>query len=179
MVTDRDIIRRIRNGDINEFENLFRSFYNSLVNYARSILKDTDTSEEIVQELFYVLWRDRRRIKINSSLNGYLFRSVYNRCLHYIDHKNVVMKHEVELKGSLQNTVEDPVDVINYKEMHEKVTRIIERLPERCAKIFCMSRFDGLKYNEIAEQLSISVKTVEANIGKALKEFRKELSIQE
>ncbi len=178
MVTDRDIIRRIRNGDINEFENLFRSSYNSLVNYARTILKDTDTSEEIVQELFYVLWRDRRKIKINSSLNGYLFRSVYNRCLHLIEHKKVVMKHENELKGSLDNPVEDPIDEIYYKELHEKVTRIIERLPERCAKIFCMSRFDGMKYTEIADQLSISIKTVEANMGKALKEFRKELSVQ-
>ncbi|HCC71073.1 MAG TPA: RNA polymerase sigma-70 factor [Bacteroidales bacterium] len=177
MVTDRDIIRRIRNGDINQFENLFHSSYNALVNYARTILKDTDTSEEIVQELFYVLWRDRKKIMINSSLNGYLFRSVYNRCMHFIDHKKIVLKHENEIKGSEQKSYLDPVDEINYTDLHEKVARIIEKLPERCARIFCMSRFEGLKYTEIAEQLSISVKTVEANMGKALKEFRKELSV--
>lgn len=177
MVTDTDIIRRIRNGDINEFENLFRSSYNALVNYARTILKDTDTSEEIVQDLFYVLWRDRTKLKINSSLNGYLFRSVYNKCLHYIDHKKVVMKHEADVRENPGNRYEDPVDQIQYRELHDKVSRIIERLPERCARIFCMSRFDGLKYTEIAEKLSISVKTVEANMGKALKEFRKELSV--
>jgi len=177
MVTDRDIIRRIRNGDINEFENLFRSSYNTLVNYARTILKDTDTSEEIIQELFYVLWRDRKKIKINSSLNGYLFRAVHNRCLHYIDHKRVVMKHEAELRVNIENPINDPAEEMNYKELHDKVARIIEKLPERAARIFCMSRFDGMKYTEIAEKLSISVKTVEANIGKALKEFRKELSV--
>ncbi|MEA1886363.1 MAG: RNA polymerase sigma-70 factor [Bacteroidota bacterium] len=177
MVTDRDIIRRIRNGDIKEFENLFQSSYNSLVNYARSILIDKDTSEEIVQELFYVLWRDRKKIKINTSVNGYLLRSVYNRCLHFIEHKKVVMKHENEMKGSVKSTTADPEHEMYYKEMHEKVAGIIEKLPERCAKIFCMSRFDGLKYAEIAEQLSISIKTVEANMGKALKEFRKELSV--
>ncbi|MBS0009820.1 MAG: RNA polymerase sigma-70 factor [Bacteroidales bacterium] len=176
MVSDRDIIRRIRNGNINEFEKLFRSSYNALVNYARTILKDTDTAEEIVQELFFVMWRDRKKITIRSSIYAYLFRSVYNRCLHHIEHRKVVMKHETRLKESHNNKSEDPADAMNYKELHEKVNRIIEKLPERCAKIFCMSRFEGMKYAEIAEHLSISVKTVEANMSKALKEFRNELS---
>ncbi len=175
MATDKQIIRRIRNGDIKEFESLFRSSYNALVAYARTILKDTDTSEEIVQELFYVLWRDREKINIITSINAYLFRSVYNRCMHHIDHKKVMIKHENEVKKSLQRNSRDPEDEIYYKELHEKVAGIIERLPERCAKIFCMSRFDGLKYAEIAKEMSISVKTVEANMSKALKEFRKEL----
>jgi RNA polymerase sigma-70 factor (ECF subfamily) len=177
MTGNRDISRKIRNGDIKAFEKLFRSSYNALVNYASTILKDRDTSEEIVQELFYVLWRDRKKIVINSSINSYLFRSVYNRCLHYIDHKKVVMRHEEEIRGNMGNKGEDPSDKMNYLELHEKVTRIIEKLPERAARIFCMSRFDGMKYSEIAEELSISVNTVEANMGKALKEFRKELSV--
>ncbi|MDT8401628.1 MAG: RNA polymerase sigma-70 factor [Bacteroidales bacterium] len=177
MVSDRDIIRRIRNGDIREFESLFRSSYNALVNYARTILKDKDTSEEIVQELFYVLWRDRKKIMINSSVTAYLFRAVYNRCLHYIEHNKVVMRHEDEIRGRIDKTGKDPAEEMNYKELHDKMTRIIEKLPERVAKIFCMSRFDGMKYDEIARELSISVKTVEANMGKALKVFRKELSV--
>jgi len=177
MVTDTDIIRKIRNGNIKAFETLFRSSYNALVNYARTILKDTDTSEEIVQDLFYILWRDRKKLNISSSLSGYLYRSVYNKCLHYIDHQKVIMKHEADIREGSVNKHEDPVDQMNYRELHDKVNRIIEKLPERCARIFCMSRFDGLKYTEIAERLSISVKTVEANMGKALKEFRKELSV--
>lgn len=176
MASDNQIIRRIRNGDIKEFETLFRSSYNALVAYARTILKDTDTAEEIVQELFYVLWRDRGKIKIKTSVNAYLFRSVYNRCMHHIEHKKVMIKHENEVKKNLHGNYGDPEDEIYYKELHEKVAGIIERLPGRCAKIFCMSRFEGLKYNEIAEEMSISVKTVEANMSKALKEFRKELS---
>jgi RNA polymerase sigma-70 factor (ECF subfamily) len=71
---------------------------------------------------------------------------------------------------------ESPSDILNYKELQEKVVRILEKLPERCGIIFTMSRFDGLKYTEIAEKLSVSIKTVEANMGKALKEFRKELT---
>lgn len=176
MRSDREIIRRINNGDIQEYETLFRSSYSSLVSYARTILKDTDTSEEIVQELFYVLWKDRKKIKIISSLNGYLFRSVYNRCMHYIDHQKVVMKHAADATKSISIESEDPAEKLQYKELNEKISEIIARLPERCAKIFCMSRFEGLKYTEIANELSISIKTVEANMGKALKEFRKELS---
>jgi RNA polymerase sigma-70 factor (ECF subfamily) len=71
---------------------------------------------------------------------------------------------------------ESPSDILNYKELQDKIAKILERLPEKCGKIFTMSRFEGLKYTEIAEKLSVSVKTVEANMGRALKEFRKELA---
>lgn len=175
MITDREIIRRIRNGDIGQFESLFRSSYASLVTYGTSILKDRDSAEEIVQELFYVLWRDRNKINIMTSLNGYLFRSVFNRCMHLIEHQKIVQKHADEYRHHSRTSFEDPVEIMKFKELNEKVAMIIERLPDRCARIFCMNRFEGLKYNEIADQLSISVKTVEANMGKALKEFRKEL----
>jgi RNA polymerase sigma-70 factor (ECF subfamily) len=71
---------------------------------------------------------------------------------------------------------ENPADVLQYKELQAKIARILERLPERCGKIFMMNRFEGLKYSEIAERLSLSIKTVEANMGRALKEFRKALA---
>jgi RNA polymerase sigma-70 factor, ECF subfamily len=176
MTRDNEIIGRIRQGDIKQFETLFRSSYASLVKYARTLLKDKDTAEEIVQDLFVKLWQDKEKIKIESSLNGYLFRSVHNRCLHYIEHQNVVDRHAQEMAHYPGTDSESPADIIQYKELQAKIARIIEKLPERCGKIFCMNRFEGLKYFEIAEKLSISVKTVEANMGKALKEFRKALS---
>jgi len=176
MRKDRDIIKRIRNGNIKEFENLFRSSYNSLVNYANMILRDNDSAEEIVQDLFYVLWRDRKKLNINSSLNGYLYKSVYNRCMHHVEHQKVVQRHQDETRRQLRKSTDGTEERIYYNELNEKISKIIDRLPERCAKIFCMSRFEGMKYSEIANELSISVKTVEANMGKALKEFRKELS---
>ena len=71
---------------------------------------------------------------------------------------------------------ESPSDIFHYKELQAKIARTIEGLPERCGQIFCMNRYEGLKYSEIAEKLSVSVKTVEANMGKALKEFRKALA---
>ena len=176
MIRDTEIARRIRNGDTEQFESLFRSSYVSLVKYAKTIIKDHDTAEEIVQDLFFRLWQDKENLKIESSLSGYLFRSVHNRCLHFIEHNKVIARHAEEISYSQSENQESPSDILNYKELQEKIARIIEKLPERCGKIFTMSRFEGLKYNEIAEKLSVSVKTVEANMGKALKEFRKELT---
>jgi RNA polymerase sigma-70 factor, ECF subfamily len=176
MTGDIEIIGRIRKGDIKEFETLFRSSYGSLVKYARTLIRDHDTAEEIVQDLFFNLWQNKEKMKIESSLNGYLFRSVHNRCLHYIEHLKVVERHEREMSYNPENEAESPADQLQYKELQAKIARTIERLPANCAKIFCMNRFDGLKYAEIAEKLSISVKTVEANMGKALKEFRRALA---
>jgi RNA polymerase sigma-70 factor (ECF subfamily) len=175
MIRDPEIIRRIRQGDIQQFETLFRSSYASLVRYAKTLIKDHDTAEEIVQDLFFRLWQNKESLNIKSSLNGYLFRSVHNSCLHFIEHQKVVAKHSVEMSYRPEETSVNSDDILNYKELQEKVARIIERLPEKCGRIFCMSRFEGLKYSEIAEKLSVSVKTVEANMGKALKEFRKAL----
>jgi RNA polymerase sigma-70 factor (ECF subfamily) len=176
MIRDNEIIGRISQGDIKQFEALFRSSYASLVRYAKTLIKDHDTAEEIVQDLFFRLWQNREKIKIESSLNGYLFRSVHNRCLHYIEHQKVVGRHEHEMSFEQSSVAESPADVLHYKELQAKIARTIEKLPERCGQIFCMNRFDGLKYSEIAEKLSVSVKTVEANMGKALKEFRKALA---
>ena len=176
MTSDNEIIRRIRNGDKGEFESLFRSSYVSLVRYAKTLIKDHDYAEEIVQDLFFRLWQDKGRLNIESTLNGYLFRAVHNKCLHQIEHNRVVERHVEEMLNRQTENQESPSDILNYKELQEKIARILERLPEKCGKIFTMSRFEGLKYTEIAEKLSVSVKTVEANMGRALKEFRKELA---
>jgi RNA polymerase sigma-70 factor, ECF subfamily len=178
MPGDSEIAGRIRKGDIEQFESLFRSSYVSLVKYARTLIKDQDTAEEIVQDLFVRLWQEKEKIKIESSLNGYLFRSVHNRCLHYIEHRRVVERHAEEVSSREADTTEDPSEILHYKDLQVRIARILERLPERCGTIFCMSRFEGLKYSEIAEKLSVSVKTVEASMGRALKEFRKELAEQ-
>jgi RNA polymerase sigma-70 factor (family 1) len=178
MSKDSETIRRIRRGDKQEFEKLFRSSYVSLVRYARVLLKDRDSAEEIVQDLFFRLWQDRENLKIESSLNGYLFRSVHNRSLHYIEHLKVISRHAGEIAAEAPLSSEPVTEGIYYNELQERVTKVLERLPERCRAIFRMSRFEGLKYNEIADKLSVSLKTVEADMGKALREFRKALAEQ-
>jgi RNA polymerase sigma-19 factor, ECF subfamily len=175
MTRDNEIIRRIRHGDTGQFESLFRSSYASLVRYAKTIIKDHDTAEEIVQDLFVRLWQDRQKLEIESSLNGYLFRAVHNRCLHWLSHSRVVEKHAREMADRETQSPVNPAEIIQYNELQLRIAEILEKLPEKCGRIFCMNRFEGLKYTEIAEKLSVSVKTVEANMGRALKEFRKAL----
>jgi RNA polymerase sigma-70 factor (ECF subfamily) len=178
MTRDTEIIGRIRQGDIGQFESLFRSSYVSLVRYAKTLIKDHDTAEEIVQDLFFRLWQDKEKLNIESSLNGYLFRSVHNKCLHFIEHNRVVDRYAEEMSYRQPEKQESPSDILQYRELQARIAKILERLPERCGQIFYMSRFEGLKYSEIAEKLSVSVKTVESNMGRALKEFRKELTEQ-
>lgn len=176
MSGDSEITGRIRQGDLKVFESLFRSSFASLVRYARVLIKDQDTAEEIVQDLFVKIWQERKNLAVTSSLNGYLFRSVHNRCIHHIEHLKVRDKYSEEISKLQPELMESPADQLQYAELQNKIARIIEKLPERCGRIFLMNRFEGLKYSEIAEKLSVSVKTVEANMGRALKEFRKELS---
>jgi RNA polymerase sigma-70 factor (ECF subfamily) len=167
MIRDNEIIERIKQGDVEQFESLFRS-----------LIKDRDNAEDIVQDLFFRLWQDKEKISVESSLNGYLFRSVHNRCIHHIEHDKVVARHAEEMLYRQSGTQESPSDILHYKELQARIARILEKLPERCGKIFYMSRFEGLRYSEIAEKLSISIKTVESNMGRALKEFREELTVQ-
>ncbi|NLE34262.1 MAG: RNA polymerase sigma-70 factor [Bacteroidales bacterium] len=176
MHSDSEIIGRIRQGDKQEFEKLFRSSYVSLVRYAKTLVRDHDTAEEIVQDLFFRLWQDRQKMKIESSLNGYLFRSVYNRALHRIEHRKVVERHAGEMAAAASLSSEPVTETIYYNELQARVAGVLERLPERCRLIFRMSRFEGMKYNEIADKLAVSLKTVEADMGRALKEFRKALA---
>jgi len=169
-------MRRIRQGDTQQFELLFRSSYVSLVRYAKKLVRDHYTAEEIVQDLFFRLWKDKDKLHIESSLNGYLYRAVHNRCLHFINHSRVIDKYAREMKARAHESNENPTDMLHYRELQARIAVILEKLPEKCGKIFCMSRFEGLKYSEIAERLSVSIKTVEANMGRALKEFRKALA---
>jgi len=125
MPGDTEIIRRIRQGDTGQFESLFRSSYVSLVRYAKTLIKDHDTAEEIVQDLFLRRWKDTDKLQIESSLNGYLYRAVHNRCLHHIDHNRVVEKYAREMAVMEQETNESPTDILHYRELQAKIDAIL------------------------------------------------------
>lgn len=161
--------------DLNSFELVFREFYQMLCSYAYRFVNDDDTAEEIVQELFYKLWEKRFELQVTSSLKSYLFSAVHNRCLKYIEHRNVETRYKnyYLLHGSEIDN--EPQQSSNVTELQGIIERTLDSLPERCSRIFRLNRFEGLKYIEIAEKLSISIKTVEANMGKALKQLRRNL----
>jgi len=168
--------RKIINSDISEFEKVFRSFYEPLCRYAFQIVHDMDAAEEIVEEFFYNYWKNRETIEVKISLKAYLYRSIRNNSLRYLEHIAVTRKHAKEVMA-VEKDIDsgNTSDEMELNELNAIVDKTLDELPERCSQIFKMSRFDGLKYQEIAELLSISVKTVEADMGKALQHFRKNL----
>jgi RNA polymerase sigma-70 factor (ECF subfamily) len=165
-------------GDIRQFEQVFRLYYSPLCLYATGITGSRDISEEIVQDLFYVFWKEREKLRVFYSLRGYLYRSVRNRALQYCEHREVVERHRDavlaagEAYGAPSAT---PQEMLEYKELENLINRTLHKLPARRLRIFRMHRFEGKKYMEIASLLSISVKTVEAEMTKALQILRKEI----
>ncbi len=162
----------MKNINIKEFENLFKMYYDNLCRFAVSYTKNNEEAEEIVQNTFYKIWEKRKILKIKTSIKSYLFSSVRNNCLQNIKHRDVVRKHQEHVNTEHNSLGINPFEELIYSETYEIFKKTLNLLPERRSKIFKMSRFEGLKYREIAEKLSISIKTVEANMSKALKQFR-------
>jgi len=172
MASDSEIINGLKQGNKQIFETLFKAFYAPLTRYAQTIVKDFDAAEEIVQEFFCRIWWNRVNISVGSSLKGYLFKSVHNRCLHYLEHQKVEERYSANYMSVASEAQEPTEERIYYSELETAVGKVLSKLPVRSAKVFKMNRFEGKKYREIADELSISVKTVEADMGLALKEFR-------
>jgi len=161
--------------DLKSFEVLFRQYYQMLCSYAFRFVNDADTAEEIVQDLFYKLWEKKDEVQINTSVKSYLFSAIHNRCLKYIEHRNVETRYKNYYLMHKSEIDSEPQHASEVHELQGIIDHTLDSLPERCSRIFKLNRFEGLKYNEIAQKLSISVKTVEANMGKALKLLRKNL----
>jgi RNA polymerase sigma-70 factor (ECF subfamily) len=165
----------VRGGDIKAFEGLFRTFYSELCNYAFQYCHDKDTAEEIVQDLFYKLWEKKETIVIRSSIRSYLYRSIYNNSMMLIREKSTRKTTNLLPENSALFPGHEPDRQMESVELDKLVESTLSSMPKKVRRIFEMSRFEGLKYKEIAERLLISIKTVEANMGKALKLFRENL----
>ncbi len=167
-------LKDIRQGNQLAFEKVFKALYADLCRYANSLLHDPDEAEDLVQNTFVILWEKRQHIVIESSLKAYLYKAVYNHCLNKVKHLQVRQQHrEYTLNHSDELASGLP---LGLHELQTQIERALQKLPEQCGKIFNMSRYDELKYQEIADILGISIKTVENQMGKALKIMREELS---
>jgi len=176
-ILQKSVAKKIKSGNIKAFEKLFKELYAPLCRSAQKYINDTNKVEEIVQDIFYNLWKNRENLDIKISLKSYLYKSVQNSCLLLIQHEKVVEKYRTHIIYATKSDVQKTPDkVLEAKELNESIKASMEQLPERCREIFYLNRFEGLKYREIAERLSISQKTVEANISKALKLLRKNLT---
>lgn len=171
-VTDQEYFLEIQSGHVPAFEMLFKTHYQPLCRYASTYLKDPDGAEEVVQDAFIGIWEKREGISIETSLKSYLYRVVRNACLNELKHEQVKQKYMEDQVQQDEKTSEAADHLAIHEELEAKVRKAIDRLPEQCRLIFTMSRFEELKYQEIADQLNLSVKTVENQMGKALKLMR-------
>ena len=167
---------KLKEGDIKAFERIFRHFYSPLLLYAFSITGQKEASEEVVQDTFYSIWKEREKIHILRSVKSYLYKAVKNRSLLYLEHLRVHERYQENIVSENSSMNEpSPDELLEYKELEEIVETTLKKLPERCRHIFYMHRMNGKKYKEIAANLSISVKTVEAEMTKAYRALRTEV----
>ncbi|TAE30639.1 MAG: RNA polymerase sigma-70 factor [Cytophagales bacterium] len=175
-VTDQQTLDAIRDGSERVFEGVFREHYDALCGYAYTLLRDHDEAEEEVQALFTTFWERRETILISTSLKSYLFRSVHNRCLNRIKHLSIRNDHRQHVQYVGEDATLSPADTLAGQELSERIELAMKSLPEQCRRVFYLSRFEELRYGEIADRLGISAKTVENQIGKALRILRVELA---
>ena len=171
---ERDLLGRLRGGDKDAFDAIFREYYSHLVGVAESMLREREPAEDVAQDVMVELWRRRETLVLETSLRAYLFRAVRNRSLNYLRHLRIAPRVDPEAAAHLSGGSADG-DTLE-KEMETAIRTAIAGLPERCREVFELSRVHGLKYAEIAKALDISVKTVEAQMGKAIRVLRGRLA---
>ncbi|HEV7378575.1 MAG TPA: RNA polymerase sigma-70 factor [Dyadobacter sp.] len=157
-----------------EFKLIFKKHFKSLHAYACTILHDEVMAEEMVQNVFCRLWEKSDQIEIRESVSGYLYRSVYHESLNYIKHLKVRDAYQTYAVSQMENT-NNTSHNMELRELEERLDVALKELPEKCRTIFQMSRFEELKYQEIADRLELPLKTVENQMGKALRLLRVKL----
>jgi RNA polymerase sigma-70 factor (ECF subfamily) len=139
-------------------------------------MKDDEQAEEIVQNVFCRIWEKREQLKADGSLKAYLYRSVHNESLNYLKHQKTRTAFQVHFNNNEDETAGEASEKIMVTELDGHIQKALNELPLQCRIIFQLSRFENLKYKQIADQLNLSVKTVENQMGKALKVLRLKLA---
>ncbi|MEM1407949.1 MAG: RNA polymerase sigma-70 factor [Bacteroidota bacterium] len=158
------------------FEKLYKRFYSMLISHAFRYMRSTQQADDMVSEVFYKIWKRRSEIKMTSSLQSYLYTSVRNKCLDHLRSESRVEHCDDDVLVDFDAKTATPHQYTVGEELKKRIENAIEALPNDRRRIFRMSRDNGLKYKEIADILGISIKTVETQMGRALKHLRNELS---
>jgi RNA polymerase sigma-70 factor (ECF subfamily) len=174
-LSESELLDRLRAGDEPAYDHLFRTYYPQLVGMAEVMLGDRADAEEAAQEVMIELWRRREKLLIDTSLRAYLFRATRNRALNRIRHQRAIRQSETQARPEV-TVAPRAHDNLVEAEIDQTLKRVVGELPPRCREVFELSRVHGLRYVEIASVMEISVKTVEAQMGKALRTIREQLA---
>lgn len=168
-------LQLLREGNHKAFEELFESYFESLSRYAFSILHDSDEAQDVVQKVFCKLWDQRKELEIRTSIKSYLYRIVHNESLNLVHQR----MNRAEINAEIISYNDDATDNVNEQliasDLQKAIDNALGKLPPQCRKVFEMSRMEQKSYSEIAQNLAISVNTVENHISKALRQLRIEL----
>jgi RNA polymerase sigma-70 factor (ECF subfamily) len=182
MNTEYKIIEGLKAGHEEAYKYIYERQYKILCIIAKEYVDDTFTAEMIVSDVIFALWKNRKEIDINLSLRSYLIKAVRNRCLNYLAQLNKredVRSHIGDLLKKEQIHYEEqhgyPLSSLIEKELDVKIKNCINNLPALTRRIFCLSRFENLKYEEIAQEVNVSVNVVKYHIKSALSHLREEL----
>lgn len=174
-VSDEKLIVAIGNDDYISYNKLFVRYYSRLCYYVYRMLMDKEDAEDVVQELFLTLWNNRKKIEIGKNVSGYLYRMAKNLTLNHI-------RSEMNYRAALENREElfsyNEEDQLESEEFCLALNDCINRLPGRCKEVLLLHRVKGLKQKEIADQLSISVKTIKNQIWSSLQRLKKCLELK-
>ena len=177
-LSNKMLMERIKKSNQKAFELLYDRFWEQMYTKAFSILKDEFKSKEFVQEVWISIWERRFEIE-NDNIEGYLFNAlrfkIYNE-FRNTKNKNVLIEDFIKSckSDNISNNIDD---VINLYETQYLITSLVEKLPKKCQEVFKLSRYDGLKNNEISKKLSISQRTVETHISNALKVLKNNIAL--
>jgi len=167
--------QEIKAGDTDAFSYLFRRYYEPLYQFSGRFVKDPQTAENIVQDVFVKLWTNRKKCQIKTSVKSYLYTAVKNYSLNYLKLAKKTVYFEIE-SNYLPDFGSSPEMEYIENEMSTEIHKEIDKLPEQCRQIYLMKRYDNLKYSEIADILNISINTVKTQMKRAMKSLLKNLS---
>lgn len=175
MTDDAFIITQLQTGEEDAFKFLFDSEYEKLCRFANCMVHDPTAAESIVDDVMLNIWENRNTLNVESSLHAYLIRAVRNRCINELKARLRRMASETtELKLNAETEMleivfrddNEPIDELIGKELEEKINNAIATLPKECRTVLEKSRFEGLSYKEIADEMGISTNTVKYHIKK-------------
>jgi RNA polymerase sigma-70 factor (ECF subfamily) len=171
-----ELARGIKYSDTTAFRRLFESTNQLIFNFLYYRLGNVEAAEDILQEVFVKLWEKRDQINEHMSIKSYLMTIAHNLAANWVRHNHVVMRFQLE-QANEHPMSENPYLEYEFRETQNLLTEALAGLPNQPRIVFMMSRFEGLKYQEIAERLGLSVKTVESHMVKALKMLRESLQV--
>ena len=168
-------ILALKEGNIDAFNLCYDLYYRPLCSFANFFVKQPAVAEEITQNVFLEVWMNREKVPSHTSVKAYLMTAVKHDCLDYLKHKKIEERYAGQYLQSAHDSYEDIFQELVSRDLQKSLDLAINKLPTHCREIFLMSRYNYIPYKEIAARLNISVKTVENQIGKALKIVRREL----